>query len=244
MTKHLESVEGINKKLEKLDIMEKELRDMNEHMLKKGDVDKMIKKHLIPMKRALTKHEVRMNRQQTDMEEVKKKMANCMNEINQCVDDWKDNDTTNTALGKKDVEEMIKKASEDKRKGEIDNKTERNKANKNLICHGMVEDNNVEDLSKVQDVAHEIRIRLHRWDVDKTSRIGAYEKGKKRLVKVELVSEITKHNLLKSKHKLKASDLYTDIQVVPDETKHVRQAKALLRQAAYLATKRGDRVWK
>ena len=80
--------------------------------------------------------------------------------------------------------------------------------------------------------------------MDKTSRIGAYEKGKKRPVKVELVSEITKQDFLKSTKKLKESHLYPDIQVVPDEVKEIRHAKAILRQAAYLAAKRGDRVWK
>ena len=51
---------------------------------------------------------------------------------------------------------------------------------------------------------------------------------------MELVSETTK---------LKTSEHYSDIQVVADEEKETRYAKALLRQAAYLAKQRGDRVW-
>ena len=61
----------------------------------------------------------------------------------------------------------------------------------------MAEDWKVEDITKVQDVAYEIGLNLYRWDVDKTSRIGAFEKGKKRPVKVELVSETTKMDFLK-----------------------------------------------
>ena len=106
---------------------------------------------------------------------------------------------------------MIKKVHAEERvgqKGECDelNRNEGKRPNKNLIFHGMVEDRKVEDLTKVQDVANDIGIMLHRWDVDKTSRIGAYEKGRKGPVKVELVSEITKQDFLKSKKKLKESD--------------------------------------
>ena len=58
-----------------------------------------------------------------------------------------------------------------------------------------------------------------------------------------LVSETTKVDFLKNKRKLKTSELYNDIQVVPDEEKETRNAKAILRQTAYLAKQRADRVW-
>ena len=107
----------------------------------------------------------------------------------------------------------------------------------------MSEDRKVAEITKVQDVAFDVGLSLHRWDMDKTTRLRAYEKGKKRPLKVELVSETTKVDFLKCKRKLKTSEHYSDIQVVADEEKETRYAKALLRQAAYLAKQRGDRVW-
>ena len=243
------SIEGINKKLEKLDVLESEIRDMNENMLKKGDVDKMIKEQLVPVKTTLMKHEVRLKQHESELDNVKLKTRNDIDIVKQRVDSLEGNEMEMTAIDKKTVEDMIKKACEAER--ELKNVTnpegrdvDTRRPNKNLIFHGMAEDKRVADLSKVQDVAHDIGVMLHRWDIDKTSRIGAYEKGKTRPIKVELVSEITKLDLLKSKKKLKDSALYADIQVVPDESKEVRHAKAILRQAAYLASKRGDRVFK
>ena len=235
-------MEEISKQLEKLDTMETGMREMNENILKKGDVEKMIKEQLIPVKTALTKHDTRLHRHQTELEDLKKKTENCVDDIKICAEKIKQKKEVNTAMEKQEIEEMVKKAWETKI-DESNMPTSKGK-NKNLIFHGMVEDKSVEDLTKVQDVAHDIGIMLHRWDVDKTSRIGVYEKGKKRPVKVELLSEITKLDFLKSKKKLKESQLYADIQVVPDETKEIRHAKAILRQAAYLAQRRGDRVWK
>ena len=248
MDKLLSSIEEINQKLEKLDVMERNIKDMNENMLKKGDVEKMIKEQLIPVKTVLTKHDITLKKQQTELDAMKKKTDDCIENVKQYVESQneKEKDDEASAVDKKEIEEMIKKVYEaehggDRQKGRDE---EPNKTNKNLIFHGMAEDKKVEDLTKVQDVAHDIGIMLHRWDVNKTSRLGAYEDGKKRPVKVELVSEITKKDFLKSKKRLKESNLYAEIQVVPDETKEIRHAKAILRRAAYLATRHGDRVWK
>ena len=94
-------------------------------------------------------------------------------------------------------------------------------------------------------MAYDIGLSLHRCDVNKTIRLGTYEKGKRRLAKVELVSETTKvDDILKNKKKLKSSEIYHDIHVVPDETRDARRAKAILRQAAYLANRKGDKVWR
>ena len=78
MNQLLATVEGISKELEKLDIMEKQIHDMNENMVKKGDMEKMISEQLIPVKTTLVKYEVKMNRQQTELEIMKKKTDDCM----------------------------------------------------------------------------------------------------------------------------------------------------------------------
>ena len=245
-----ESVQVMNKKLDKLDVLEKEIGVVKDNMVKKEDVEKMVKEQLIPVKTVLTKQDIILKKQQNQLDIMKEKTEKCMESVDQCLEQMKretEKDAAKSSLDKKEIEEMIRKACEsDQMGGNDETKGEhtRNKPNKNLIIHGIEEDRKVEDLVKVQDVAHDIGLRLHRWDVDKTSRIGAYEKDKRRPVKVELVSEITKLDFLKSKKKLKSSEYYADIQVVPDETKEVRRAKAVLRQAAYLATRRGDRVWK
>ena len=164
-------------KLEKLDIMEKEIHDMNENMVKKGDVEKMISEQLIPVKTTLVKYEVKMNRQQTELEIMKKKTADCMElmkkktdkcmeGLKQCVEKLKEKDEANATMEKKEIEEMIKKVHAEERvgqKGERDelNRNEGKRPNMNLIFHGMVEDRKVEDLTKVQDVAHDIGIMLH-----------------------------------------------------------------------------------
>ena len=81
-------------------------------------------------------------------------------------------------MTEKAQEKLRKEINEqDQRKGQASENQPR--PNRNLIIHGMVEDRSVEDLKKVQDVAYDIGLSLHRWDINKTTRLGAYEKRKK-----------------------------------------------------------------
>ena len=248
LNKLLSSIEDINKKLEKLDVVEKEMKEMNEKILKKEDVEEIIQKQLIEVKTTLVSHDLKIKRQQTELNNIDKRIGRRIDAIEA---EMEKKEEIEAGLKQKEVEQMIEKAQEglrkeygDPKKVEIHTGENSSKPNRNLIIHGMAEDRRVEDITKVQDVAYDIGLTLYRRDIDKTSRLGAFEKGKKRPVKVELVSATTKVDFLKSKSKLLTSELYNDIQVVPDETKEVRHAKAILRQAAYLAKRRGDKVWK
>ena len=237
MKKLFISMENINKKLEKLDTLEQELKEMNSKILKKEDVEKIIQDQLINVKTALMSQEVKLKRQENEITNMDKRFEKRLSELEKKVDE--NNDQTE-GLKKKEVKEMIARATND-RSGEKE--LDRDRPNRNIIVHGVEEGQRAEELKKIQDVAYEIGLNLHRWDVDKTTRLGAFEKGKKRPLKVELVSETTKMDILKNKKKLKSSELYSDIQVVPDETKEMRHAKAILRQAAYLAKRNGEKVW-
>ena len=247
MTKLFNSIECINKKLEKLDIVEREVKEMNDSMIKKEDVQRIIQDQLIPVKTSLVSQDLQIKRQQAEIENMDKRIGK---RIEALENEMEKQGEVETGLKQQEVEKMIEKAQDQMRKevgGPETRKTHANegtgsKTNRNIVIHGMSEDRRVGDISKVQDVAHDIGLSLHRWDVDKTMRLGAYEKGKKRPLKVELVSETTKVDFLKCKRKLKTSELYNDIQVVADEEKETRYAKAILRQAAYLAKQRGDRV--
>ena len=247
ITKLLESIESINKKLEKLEVVEKEVKNMNDHMLKKEDVERIIQGQLIAVKTSLVSQDLQIKKQQIQIENMDKRIGKRIQAIETEIGRQ---DERETGVTQKDAEKMIENAQDQMRKeigalktNEAHTGESGSKTNRNIIIHGMSEDRKVGDITKVQDVAFDIGLSLHRWDVDNTVRLGAYEKGKKRPLKVGLVSETTKVDFLKNKRKLKTSELYNDIQVVPDEEKEIRKAKAILRQAAYLAKQRGDRVW-
>ena len=242
------SIENINVKLEKLNVVEHDVKELSTNLLKKEDVEKIIQQQLVSVKTTLVSHDLKIAKQQTEMNNMETRITRHIDELKT---DFEKKAESCDGVGQKDIETMIEKAHEKIRKeGEVTGKPkgrmngDERRLNRNVIIHGMAEDRRVEDLSKVQDVAHDIGLSLHRWDVDRTVRIGAFEKGKKRPLKVELVSETTKMDLLKNKKKLNTSELYSEIQIVPDETKEVRHAKAILRQAAYLAGRNGDKVWK
>ena len=243
MSKLFDSIEAMSKKLERLEVVERDVKDLRKSILQKEDIESIIQKELIGVKKTLVSHDLKINKQQNEISHMDKRLNKRIEAIEKRLDDTPDQEA---GIQRREVEQMIEKASESMHmeQGKAPNVQSAGKTNRNLIIHGIEETRKVQDLVKIQDVAYDIGLSLHRWDVDKTTRLGAYEKGKKRPVKVELVSETPKMDFLRNKSKLQTSELYKDILVVPDETKEVRYAKAILRQAAYLAKRNGDKVWR
>ena len=243
------TVNIMSKKLDRLEIVEQDIKEIKASMLTRKEVEEIITEKLTSVKTAMMQHDLKINKNQREVENMNRRVEQCSTAVKEIEASVNEKiETSGAELKKDEVEKMIKlalerdaaKANEQAPTNVWGNRT----SNKNLIIHGMEEDRLVDNVTKVQDVARDIGLALHRWDVDRTTRLGAFDKEKKRPVRVELVSETTKLDILRNKRKLKQSELYTDIQVVPDETKEVRHAKAILRQAAYLAKRNGDRVWK
>ena len=170
MKKLFITMENINKKLEKLDTLEQELKEMNSKILKKEDVEKIIQDQLINVKTALMSQEVKLKRQENEITNMDKRFEKRLSELEKKVNE--NNDQTE-GLKKKEVKEMIARATND-RSGEKE--LDRDRPNRNIIVHGVEEGQRAEELKKIQDVAYEIGLNLHRWDVDKTTRLGAFEK--------------------------------------------------------------------
>ena len=157
--KLLQSIENINKKLEKLDVVESEVKQLNEKSLKKEDVENIIQSQLIPVKTTLMNQEVKMRRQQNEMAEMNKRLEKRIEELENKLEKQ---DGVKDGLQKKEVEEMIAKANTDQRREINDQETSKGKSNRNLVIHGVEEDRNYEDIAKVQDLAYEMGLNLHR----------------------------------------------------------------------------------
>ena len=74
MNKQFASIESINKKLEKLDIVEKEVKDLRDNVLKKADVEKIIQEQLMDVKTTLVGHDLKIKKTQAEMRNMDKRL--------------------------------------------------------------------------------------------------------------------------------------------------------------------------
>ena len=150
-------------------------------MLKKEEVKKIIQGQLILVKTSLMSQDLQIKKQQIQMENMDKRISKCIEAIETEV---RKQDERETGIAQRDVEKMIEN-TQDKMREEVGaSKTDEghtskggSKTNRNIIIHGMLEDREVGDITKAQDLAFDIDLSLHQWDVDKAIQLGAYEKN-------------------------------------------------------------------
>ena len=140
---------------------------------------------MIDIKTTLVGHNLKIQKQQTKMVNMDNRISRRLESIESRLEKREENASV---VQQKEIEEKIKEAQGDLKKDIAGAHRESgigsdSNTNRNLIIHGMDEHRRVEDVVKVQDVAQDIGLTLHRWDIDKTIRLGAYEDGKRRPVK-------------------------------------------------------------
>ena len=258
----LTAIETMRKQLGTLSIMEKELKVLKSNVISKNEVDEMMRGYGRCIEKRMVEQDVKIRRQHTECDQLYNTVLAYKNET-VVIADRLEKVEERLQHDDKKTEKMVNRAIEkhihvqEGTTAPVVNVTyagavkgndggdahEYERKEKSLVFHGMDEDRSVEDVKKVQDVATELGVSMHRWDINKTVRIGAYEKGKKRPIKVEFVSGTLKRDILSRKRHLKESRVFSDIHIIPDEEREVRQGKAKLRQAAYIARKKGSKVW-
>ena len=116
--------------------------------------------------------------------------------------------------------------------------------NKSVIIEGLYEFplENLEE--RVAEVMDQIGVVLHEADYNKIERLGSWnqERSWPRPIKIELMAEHKKAKILAAKdHLANTADFYR-ISIKPDEAKHIRVARAKIRQTAKQARAEGKQV--
>ena len=123
---------------------------------------------------------------------------------------------------------------------------EETQRSKCIIIEGVTEDPNFNLYDMAIEMMDEMGITLMYWEINYIERVGKFDPNKKwpRPIKLSLVSDWKRDLLLECKDKLFYTEHYYRVTIKQDEPRHIRVAKAKLRQATNKARTLGAIVRK